>query len=194
MFCVYFHQDAKESIRLVSLGKIFPRREIESLWGLLAFCAAGASKCDSTLMVRWKLVSSLFTFKTGVLAKPRDDSLHASEQQIDRCAQEIRYFGDLLQSHAMCPLPDDNSILIKLLQRGISLDVRSASLEKRWSRNKDMRCPTNRKDSKLVHRSWLESEHMFKHTSERYLAEHLLADYNLEKSHGGSIFSLSSSS
>ena len=145
-------------------------------------------------MVRWRLVPSLFSFHTGVLATQEDDTLPPSNHQIHRCWKEIRYFSYLLDSGSMDPLPNDDSILVKLIHRAINLDVKSVDLEKRWSRRKIMRQQIKKKDFKLACGCWRESEHMVEYSSENCLAKRILEDYNCEEGRDKSIFSLSSSS
>jgi hypothetical protein len=144
-------------------------------------------------MVRWRLATSLFSFQTGVLGTSgshASQNLPPSDAHLLRCAKEVRNFSYLLKSHAMDPLPSNDSILVKLIHRAIDLDTQRFAVEKMWSRS-DIFCrQINREDEKLTFMTWHESEYKTKNTSADYLAKRLLADYNCDENQDRSLFRL----
>lgn len=174
--------------RLRALGRTCPRTEIEAIWALMAFLAGSKSYGSDSSFI-WKILPSLYSFQTGVFGKQSDDP--PSDSQIQRCAKEIKYLSCLLDSCALNPLPSDDTILAKLLQRAIHLDSQSSSLEKRWSRGDIMTQTIKKHDFKVAEICWQESEVTITSDIENCLAIWLLTNYNSESNGEPSIFSLS---
>ncbi len=178
------------TIRLRALGRTCPRTEIEAIWALMAFLAGSKSYGSDSSFI-WKILPSLFTFQTGVFGKQSDTPLPPSDSQIQRCAKEIKYLSYLLDSCALNPLPSDDTILAKILQRAVHLDSESSSLEKRWSRSDIMTQTIKKHDFKIAESSWRETEITITSDIENCLAKWLLTKYNAESNGDPSLFSLS---
>ena len=184
-----FEDETKEISRLRSFGKAIPRKEIKTLWSLLAFFAGSRSNGVES-KISWKLVLSLFTFQSGVLGRNNaEDDVPPSPSHNLRCANEIRYLTYLMDSKSLDPMPSDDSSLIKIIDRAINMDLASI-LDERWTQNDILAQKIKKKDARLVDRCWRESDVSTKLSSESCLATLLLADFNNRTDEGISIFQL----
>jgi hypothetical protein len=108
-----------------------PRREIETIWFLFAFCAeAPAIDCDVSSDDRWRLIASLFFSDAGILSKHALDmvgndavNLPPSEEHIKQCQSEIGRLRILITTTTLNPLPSADGILNKLVQGCLHLQA-----------------------------------------------------------------------
>lgn len=126
------HSDAFPlgSVRFQCFKKAIPRREIETLWLLLAFFADGSTDNACGSKYRWRLIASLVGNRAGVLSKDYLDSitkdesnLPPNEDHLSRCREEMARFCGLLSSAALNPLPDSDSFLTKIVQKCLLLQA-----------------------------------------------------------------------
>ena len=147
--------------RLNLFKKFCPRREIDVLWGILAFFAKG--RFDATASdLRWRLTASLFSYQTGVLGQivtgaSAKHTLPPNDVQLKHCAEELHNFATLLGSGSMDPLPGDNGILAKLLYRSVTLHSQRHRKHITSKISTFLTVPS-RKDSKLAFKVWQESD------------------------------------
>lgn len=108
------------------MGRVWPRIEVDALWRILAFVSAAPSISTDKSQFRLQIVSKLFS--SGVFAVGRagtEDMLPPSEDQLLACQQEIQYFSLLIRKGALDSLPKTDSMLVKLIQHSLKLQLDS---------------------------------------------------------------------
>jgi hypothetical protein len=117
-------------VRFRCFKTAIPRREIETIWILFAFCAdAPTVECDVSNSDRWRLIASLFFSDAGVLSKDamepvgNDAVTPPSKEHIKSCLLEIGYLRTLITTTTLNPLPSSDGILIKLVQKCLHLQA-----------------------------------------------------------------------
>eukprot|EP00980_Cylindrotheca_fusiformis_P029617 scaffold23625_cov137-Cylindrotheca_fusiformis.AAC.2 len=114
-------------VRLQALGNVWPRLETEAIWSLLAFLARSKSiVANGRSNSRWQLMSKLFS--CGVLAQDEveiksTEKLPPSKAQLSACEKEIGFFATLLDRGSLDILPSSDSVLVRLIQRGLALQA-----------------------------------------------------------------------
>lgn len=108
------------------MGRVWPRIEVDTLWRILAFVGAAPSIPADKSIFRLQLISKLFS--NGVLAVEtagKEESLPPCEDQLLASQQEILYFSSLLRKGVLDSLPKTDSMLVKLVQHSLQLQVDS---------------------------------------------------------------------
>ena len=159
--CSDLGSSSKANSRIFKFKKFIPRIEIDALWGLMAWFARSCSS-NTTLDLRWRFTASLFTFKTGSLGQiiSGNSDIHflpPSANQIRCCAEELLKLTLLLESGAMDPLPADDGILVKILEKSVALYSQRQS-EQMTSQVSNLSNTISRKDIKIVFKAWQESD------------------------------------
>lgn len=116
----------KTVTRFQKLGRVWPRIEVDALWRILAFVGSAHSISTDKSIFRFQVLSKLFS--SGVLAVGNadiEDKLPPSEDHLSACQQELRYFSSLLRKGALDSLPKTDSMLVKLIQHSLQLQVDS---------------------------------------------------------------------
>jgi hypothetical protein len=112
--------------RFQKLGRVWPRIEVDALWRILAFVGAAPTLSTDKSVFRLQIVSKLFS--SGVLAVAtvdKEEKLPPSKDQLLACQQEIRYFSSLIRKGALDSLPKTDSMLVKLMQHTLQLQLES---------------------------------------------------------------------
>lgn len=112
--------------RFQKLGRVWPRIEVDALWRILAFVGVAPSISTDKSVFRLQIVSKLFS--SGVLAVAtvgKEEKLPPSKDQLLACQQEIRYFSSLIGKGALDSLPKTDSMLVKLMQHTLQLQLES---------------------------------------------------------------------
>jgi hypothetical protein len=138
-----------------------PRREIETIWFLFAFCAdAPAIDCDVSNDDRWRLIASLFFSDAGVLSKDALDmvgndavNLPPSEEHINSCQSEIGRLRTLITTTKLNPLPSADGILNKLVQGCLHLQAQEY-IHSTESVNRGTMCGLDEMDRARLLRMW----------------------------------------
>ncbi len=161
-----------------------------------------AKKClpESNSDLRWKFTASLFTFKTGSLGQvswggPSQDILPPSANQLSCCAKEMLNLASLLGSGAMDPMPTDDGIIVRIIEKAIMLDSQR-HFEQTTLHLESFSNGISRRDAKLVTRAWQESDLSYlveDNNISEALSKTLLKDL-LELETNSCFFSLMSSS
>jgi hypothetical protein len=169
-------------VRFQKLGKVWSQEEIDALWGVLAFFSSPKSTpCDNSL-VRWQVVSSLFSCgvlaaDSGAVMTPKD--LPPSDPQLLACEKDIGCLARILSRGSLDVLPNTESLLINLIRRSLTLqgDVYLGNEESRA--NCFPSFPDGKAERKLVSRLWKATHPLF------YMVEGSV------RSHPGSVFDVS---
>lgn len=142
--------------RLSLMKKHCPRREINAIWGMFAWFSRRSTSPNVNTTVRWRLLSSLFTYPAGSLSHYAGAThpFPPSPSQLKCLQDEFKRVEILLRSGGMEPLPNDDGILGGVLFRALLLygesehciDVRK------------VRKPTSQRDSRLAFDVWKESD------------------------------------
>ena len=118
--------DIVKVTRFQKLGRVWPRVEVDALWRILAFVGAATSIPSEKSISRLQLISKLFS--SGVLAVEtvgKEEKLPPCEDQLLASQQEILYFSSLLRKGVLDSLPKSDSMLVKLIQHSLQLEVDS---------------------------------------------------------------------
>jgi hypothetical protein len=115
-------------VRFQCYKKAIPRREIETLSFLLAFCAGAPAAVIDGPKHRWRLLASLFGNTAGVLSAEYFEPTSIEgiksppgKDHITKCEVELDRFRVLVSSETLNPLPDSDSFLTKLIQKCLLL-------------------------------------------------------------------------
>ena len=110
-------------LRYERIGKVWPRLEVQTLWGVLAFFGAPKSPHGAKSFVRWQVIARLFS--GGVLAGDASEigktELPPSKPQLSACEKEIGYFTNLLSVGTLDSVPNTDGVITKLILRALSL-------------------------------------------------------------------------
>ena len=183
--------------RFGQFRKGLPRREIEAIWAVLAFFAviSGDIKEVAT-SVRWKLLSSLFFYQTGVLGSVADNTSVShipSDTQINRCIVEIEQLKALVLSRALHPLPSDSTFVMKIVEKAINLEAESSRFKSAFEEmyHSEMK----KYDVRFIYEVWEESNLWGNHFSQEKnesIVEILMKQSEFDDSfEKGSVFTLS---
>ena len=135
-----------------------PRREIDAIWFLLAFCAdaPAAIDCDVSSDDRWRLIASLFFSDAGVLSKVVGDdavNLPPSEEHMKSCQSEIGRLRTLITTTTLNPLPSADGIMNKLVQGCLHLQAQEC-IHSTESGKRGTMCGLDEIDRTLLLRMW----------------------------------------
>ena len=152
------------TVRFYSLGKILPRVEVDTIWGLLAYLGQSKSIVAEQSNARWQILSKLFSL--GVLAgevteRTTTIPLPPSRSQLLACGKEISFMNALLSRGKLDGLPSSDSVLINLIRRSLTLQGDSY-LSNPASTSELYPMATNHKsEKKFVARLWKASHPLF---------------------------------
>ena len=149
--------------RLSYFKKMCPREEIDTIWKMLLWFGAESSSIETTTSNRWRLVVTLFSYRTGVYGlnlKPlctKDPSFqHVTPEMTIKSNEELTSLRVLLSSGALDPLPSEDTIISRLFH--LSFLLSSRAIEKNMLlKPGSIFCDMTKQDAKFAYKLWKES-------------------------------------